>query len=76
MAVYTTKGGDTWDIIAKELYESEYKADVLMAANPEHIGTFIFGAGVKLNAPDIDLDDDDEGDLPPWKYAAEDDEDD
>ena len=36
--MYTTKSGDTWDVIAKEVYGSEYHADVLMAANPQEIG--------------------------------------
>ena len=26
--MYTTKSGDTWDVIAKEVYGSEYHADV------------------------------------------------
>ena len=43
--MYTTKSGDTWDVIAKEVYGSEYHADALMAANPEHIDTFRFSAG-------------------------------
>ena len=47
--MYTTKSGDTWDVIAKEVYGSEYHADVLMAANPQEIDTFIFNAGVELN---------------------------
>lgn len=49
--MYTTKSGDTWDVIAKEVYGSEYHADVLMAANPQEIDTFIFDAGVELNTP-------------------------
>ena len=49
--MYTTKSGDTWDVIAKEVYGSEYHADVLMAANPQEIDTFIFNAGVELNTP-------------------------
>ena len=48
--MYTTKSGDTWDVIAKEVYGSEYHADALMAANPEHIDTFRFSAGGVLNA--------------------------
>ena len=43
--MYTTKSGDTWDVIAKEVYGSEYHADVLMAANPQEIDTFIFNPG-------------------------------
>ena len=44
--MYTTKSSDTWDVIAKEVYGSEYHADVLMAANPQEIDTFIFNDGV------------------------------
>lgn len=66
---YTTKSGDTWDRIAKEIYGSEYHADILMEANPEQIGTFIFDAGVELSTPAYvqkrnDL-------LPPWKLEAD-----
>ena len=73
--VYTTQSGDTWDVIAKKLYESEYYADVLMAANPAYIDTFSFSAGVKLTAPDVEASDDDDGSLPPWKFTAGEEED-
>ena len=65
---YITKSGDTWDVIAKEVYGSEYHADVLMAANPEHIGTFAFSSGVELSTPELTEVRD--GLLPPWKYEA------
>ena len=65
---YITKSGDTWDMIAKEVYGSEYHADVLMAANAAHIETFIFQAGVELSTPA--LEEDLNGLLPPWKYEA------
>ena len=66
--MYTTKSGDTWDVIAKEVYGSEYHADVLMAANPQEIDTFIFSAGVELNTPALKEERD--GLMPPWKYEA------
>ena len=66
--MYTTKSGDTWDVIAKEVYGSEYHADVLMAANPQEIDTFIFNAGVELNTPAWEEERD--GLMPPWKYEA------
>lgn len=66
--MYMTKSGDTWDVIAKEVYGSEYHADVLMAANPQEIDTFIFNAGVELNTPALEEERD--GLLPPWKYEA------
>ena len=62
---YITKSGDTWDMIAKEVYGSEYHADVLMAANAAHI---IFQAGVELSTPA--LEEERNGLLPPWKYEA------
>lgn len=42
---YTTKSGDTWDVIAKQVYGSEYHADILMAANPQQIDTFLLRPG-------------------------------
>lgn len=65
---YITKSGDTWDMIAKEVYGSEYHADILMAANAAHIETFIFQAGVELSTPA--LEEERNGLLPPWKYEA------
>lgn len=55
-------------MIAKEVYGSEYHADVLMAANAAHIETFIFQAGVELSTPA--LEEERNGLLPPWKYEA------
>ncbi len=68
MDYYTTIQGDTWDVIAKKVYGSEYDADVLMAANPEHITTFIFSAGEVLKTPAIAESSD--GTLPPWKFEG------
>ena len=66
MRTYSTKSGDMFDAIAKELYGSEQYADVLMRANPQYAGVFRFSAGCKLTVPKIDtsvtFDD-----LPPWK---------
>ena len=33
---YITKSGDTWDLVAKQVYGSEYHADALMEANRDH----------------------------------------
>ena len=65
---YTTKSSDTWDVIAKQVYGSEYHADILMAANPQQIDTFLFEAGVVLATPVLEEERD--GLLPPWKYEA------
>ena len=66
--MYVTKSGDTWDMIAKEVYGDELRADVLMKANRNHIETFIFESGVGLATPDLVEERD--GSLPPWKYEA------
>lgn len=65
---YTTKSGDTWDVIAKQVYGDEYCAGPLMAANPAHIHVFLFHAGTVLSTPPIE--NQRSGTLPPWKYEA------
>jgi hypothetical protein len=62
---YTTKSGDTWDGIAKEIYGSEIHADILMESNRGYLDTFRFDSGVVLNTPE--LTDEKSGLLPPWK---------
>ncbi len=65
MSGYITKQGDTWDMIAyKQLGSTDY-TDQLMGANLEHVGTFLFPAGVSLRLPEIK--EKPSGNLPPWK---------
>lgn len=51
---YTTILGDTWDTVSLTVYGSELFIDRLMRANPAHMETVIFSAGVVLAVPDID----------------------
>lgn len=67
--MYITKSGDMWDMIAKSVYGDEIYADKLMQANPNKIETFVFSAGEVLNTPELDEDED--GTLPPWKFDVE-----
>lgn len=53
MDTYTTKSGDAWDEIARTVYDDENRMTELLEANPEHVGTFIFPAGVVLNVPPL-----------------------
>lgn len=53
MAKYITKAGDQWDIIAKNVYGDEYKADVLMAANFPLLDIFQFDAGTEIVCPEL-----------------------
>lgn len=67
MRTVTTRQGDTWDILAKRLYDNEFYMDDLIQANFKHRNTVIFGAGVVLNAPELETAEKDADSLPPWK---------
>lgn len=64
---YTTKAGDMWDSISYELYGDEFRMTELMRANPEQLGTVVFGDGVELVVPEIEAPVADT--LPPWKRS-------
>lgn len=63
--VYTTMQGDTFDMLALDAYNDEFKAHVIIQANPEHANTLIFDAGVGLKIPYIT--EESAETLPPWK---------
>lgn len=65
MNIYTTIQGDTWDIIAKKIYNDEMKADYLMANNLDLIEIVIFPANIKIYVPDLTQEQD--NDLPSWR---------
>ncbi|MGL5514789.1 MAG: tail protein X [Sporomusa sp.] len=65
MKQYTTIQGDTWDLIAFKILGSEYYLDRLMSANPKHMNTAVFEAGITLNIPAITVPISNK--LPPWK---------
>lgn len=50
---YITKAGDQWDIIAKNVYGDEYKADLLMSANFPLLNIFQFDAGMVVECPEL-----------------------
>ncbi len=59
---YRTIQGDAWDLIAFRLWPKEQRKTQrpellmhhLMLANPEHMDTLIFPAGVELMIPNIE----------------------
>ncbi|WP_372714748.1 phage tail protein [Ilyobacter sp.] len=63
---YTTSQGDTWDLIAYKIWETEKYTWDLMKENQVYKDTATFSAGVVLNVPDITIDTSSEN-LPPWK---------
>lgn len=62
--VYITQQGDTWDALALEFLGDEYLMVDLIRANPLHRTTIVFGQGVELVVPDIEIDE--FSDLPEW----------
>jgi phage tail protein X len=68
MKTYRTQQGDTWDLIAYRLYPKvgrEMCMGRLLEANEEHREAVIFGAGIVLEVPEIDIPV--ASNLPPWK---------
>lgn len=63
---YTTQEGDTFDLLALQLYSEETAAGYIMDANPDYAGTLVFKAGVKLRLPVVETVDVPET-LPPWE---------
>lgn len=63
--IYKTISGDEWDVICFKHYGTEMVMDQVMNANPQHILTVVFSAGVELLLPDIDTIKE-SVDLPPW----------
>lgn len=57
--VYTCSGGETFDSIARELWEDENFAADLMCANPEHATKQVFTGGEMLYLPVVKLPEDD-----------------
>lgn len=53
-------------MLAIALYDDEKKASHIIKANPNHMGTLIFEAGVNLRIPILDITDVPET-LPPWR---------
>jgi phage tail protein X len=65
MNEYETVSGDTWDWIAKKVYDDEMKASVLIEANFHLINTVVFSGGIKIVVPEIKPDP--INPLPPWR---------
>lgn len=49
---YITAQGDTWDVLALDIYGSEKLAHILMDANPDYLKYIYFPAGITLTIPD------------------------
>lgn len=65
---YKTVSGDTFDKVAYKFYGDEKQALSIIEANIEYANIIIFGAGVELNIPDIEIAQ--TTNLPPWKRGS------
>ena len=65
---YNTVQGDRWDSVAYKQLGSCAYAPNLMAANPQHLGYFVFPAGIVLTLPDTETQT--SSTLPPWKKVV------
>lgn len=64
---YTTKLGDTWDVISLNAYGSELFVQELVEANPFHAAVAVFSSGVTLALPVVSAMQRDNINLPPWR---------
>lgn len=62
---YTTMAGDTFDMIALDAYNDEFRAVEIIRANPQYAGIVSFDAGAVLRIPY--LEETAPETLPPWK---------
>ena len=63
---YTTRSGDTYDLLAIAAYNNEKMASHIIQANPQHMKTLVFDEGVLLKIPileKVEL----PSTLPPWR---------
>lgn len=63
---YTTRAGDTFDLLAIAAYDEEKMASHIIQANPLHMGTIVFEAGIKLKIPILNKTEK-PSTLPPWR---------
>lgn len=64
MDEYITTQGQTWDMIAKEVYGDESYTSFLMENNPKALDYFVFPSGVTLMIPEKP---EEEDEMPDWR---------
>lgn len=62
--MYTTRQGECWDEVAKNVYGSEKYVGYLMQNNLPLLDITVFSVGVAINTPDMPVE---ETDLPVWR---------
>lgn len=67
-STYITKQGDTWDLMAYDLYGDEKYMRYLLEANWPLLDTLVFSSGTKILVPDLPEEADE--DKPFWRVKA------
>lgn len=62
---YKTIDGDTFDSIALDFYDDEFKASEIIKFNPNYAKIIIFNANINLKIPILNKVEN--SNLPPWK---------
>lgn len=63
---YITQDGDTFDLLALDMYNDERLAHYIIEFNPDYSDVIVFGGGVHLKLPNVD-DAETTETVPPWR---------
>lgn len=66
---YTTKDGDTFDLLALDMYNDERLAHYIIEYNPDYADVIVFEGGVQLKLPVVEEAETSET-VPPWRATA------
>ncbi len=67
-SIYITKQGDTWDLMAYDLYGDEKYMRYLLEANWPLLDIMIFSSGTVVKVPDLPEEADE--DMPFWRFGG------
>lgn len=65
----TTQDGDTFDLLALDMYNDERLAHYIIEYNPDYADVIVFEGGVQLKLPVVEEAETSET-VPPWRATA------
>ena len=66
---YLTQEGDTFDLLALEMYNDERLAHYIIEFNPDYVDVVIFQGGIRLKLPIVENPEAIET-IPPWRRSV------
>ena len=66
---YITQEGDTFDLLALEMYNDERLAHYIIEFNPDYVDVIIFEGGIHLKLPIVENPETIET-IPPWRRSV------